>query len=124
MKEIDKEDTFFKEIMSRSRLGVPSPDFDDNVMRLIEKKASKKVSIARDIKLSWIFFILGSTFGIIVTLILPKLQVSVWGITMDKLTLLFLIIFSYLVMTQLDFYLDFYKRRKKENETRTSGYKQ
>lgn len=112
MKEIDTEDTFFKEIMSKSELDVPFPDFEDNVMGLIEKRLSKKVSITRDIKLSWIFFILGSTFGIIVTIILPKLQVSVGGIKMDKLTIPFLIIFSYLVMTQLDCLIDFYKRRK------------
>ena len=112
MKEIDTEDTFFKAIMSKSELDVPFADFEDNVMGLIEKRLSKKVSITRDIRLSWIFFILGSTFGIIVTIILPKLQVSVGGITMDKLTILFLIIFSYLVMTQLDCLIDFYKRRK------------
>ena len=112
MKEIDTEDTFFKEIMSKSELDVPFPDFEDNVMGLIEKRLSKKVSITRDIKLSWIFFILGSTFGIIVTIILLKLHVSVGGITMDKLTIPFLIIFSYLVMTQLDCLIDFYKRRK------------
>src|SRR5674476_329632 len=112
MKEIDSEDIFFKEIMSNSKLNIPSQHFDDDVMKLIEKRLSKKVSITRDIKLSWIFFILGSTFGIIVTIILPKLHVSVGGITMDKLTIPFLIIFSYLVMTQLDCLIDFYKRRK------------
>jgi len=112
MKEIDTEDAFFKEIMSKSELDVPFPDFEDNVMGLIEKRLSKKVSITRDIKLSWIFFILGSTFGIIVIIILPKLHVSVGGITMDKLTIPFLIIFSYLVMTQLDCLIDFYKRGK------------
>src|SRR5664280_1304823 len=112
MKEIDTEDAFFKEIMSKSELDVPFPDFEDNVMGLIEKRLSKKVSITRDIKLSWIFFILGSTFGIIVIIILPKLHVSVGGITMDKLTIPFLIIFSYLAMTQLDCLIDFYKRGK------------
>jgi hypothetical protein len=112
MKEIDTEDTFFKEIMSKSELDVPFADFEDNVMGLIEKRLSKKVSILRDIKLSWIFFILGSTFGIIVTIILSKLHVSVGGITMDRLTIPFLIIFSYLVMTQIESLLDFYKRRK------------
>jgi hypothetical protein len=111
MKEIDSEDTFFNEIMSKSKLDVPFPDFDDNVMRLIEKRLSKKVSITRDIKLSWIFFILGSTFGLIVAIILPKLEVFVFGIPLDKLTIPFLVIFSFLVMTQLDSLLDFYKRR-------------
>jgi len=124
MKEIDSEDTFFKEIMSKSRLDIPFPDFDDKVMGLIYKRLLKKISITRDIKLSWIFFILGSTFGIIVSIILPKLQESMTGIPMAKITILFLIIFSFLVMTQLDSFIDFYKRRKKIiNETLTQTIK-
>ncbi len=115
MKEIDSEDIFFKEIMSNSKLNIPSRNFDDDVMRLIEKRLSKKVSITRDIKLSWIFFILGSTFGIIATIVLSKLKESFWGIPLDKLVILFLIIFSFLVTTQLDSLIDFYKKKRKLN---------
>ena len=62
MKEIDTEDTFFKEIMSKSELDVPFADFEDNVMGLIEKRHSKKVSIYErykafmDIFYPWIHF--------------------------------------------------------------------
>jgi amino acid permease len=111
MKETDSEQTF-REIMSKSRLEVPFPDFEDNIMGLIEKKLSKKVSISRDIKLSWVFFILGSAFGIIVTILLPKIQQPVLGINPDKLTIPFLIIFAFLLLSQIDSLIDFYKRQK------------
>lgn len=122
MKEIDSEDIFFKEIMSNSKLNIPSRNFDDDVMRLIEKRLSKKVSITRDIKLSWIFFILGSTFGIIATIVLSKLKESFWGIPLDKLVILFLIIFSFLVTTQLDSLIDFYKIKKMKTKHRYSAF--
>jgi hypothetical protein len=111
MKNMDSEHTF-REIMSKSRLEVPFPDFEDNIMGLIEKKLSKKVSISRDIKLSWVFFILGSTFGIIVTILLPKIQQPVLGINLDKLTIPFLIVFAFLLLSQIDSLIDFYKRQK------------
>ena len=112
MRDIDTEDAFYKEIMSKSKLDVPFPDFEDNVMGLIEKRLSKKVSIMRDVKLSWIFFILGSTFGIILAIVLPKFRMTIMGISIDKFTIPFLIIFSFLILTQLDSLIGFYKRRK------------
>lgn len=112
MKEKNTDETFFYEIMSKSKLDVPFLDFDDSVMRLIEKRLSKKSSISRDIKLSWIFFVLGSIFGIIISIILPKIQESVLGIPLDKLTMPFLIVFSFFLVTQLDNLIAFYKRQK------------
>jgi len=112
MKETDSEQTFRK-IISKSRLKVPFPNFEDKMMGLIEKKLSKKVSISRDIKLSWLFFILGSTFGIIVTILLPKIQQPVLGINLNKLTIPFLIMFAFLLLSQIDSLIDFYKGQKK-----------
>ena len=110
MRETDSEQTF-REMMSKSRLEVPFPDFEDKIMGFIEKKLSSKVSISRDIKLSWVFFILGSTFGIIVTILLPKIQQPVFGIDIDNLIIPFLIIFSFLLLSQIDSLTDFYKRQ-------------
>jgi hypothetical protein len=113
MKENDLEETFFREIMSKSKLDVPFKDFDDNVMGLIEKKLSRKSSISRDIKLSWVFFIFGSLFGIIVTIALPKIKQSVFGIQSDKLILPFLIIFAFLILNQIDNLIEFYRNQYK-----------
>jgi hypothetical protein len=112
MKEKDTDEKFFRKIMSKSKLDVPFSDFDDKIMLLIEKRLSKRTLISRDIKISWVFFIIGSCFGIIVTIILPKLQESVLGFPLDKFTIPFLIIFSSLLMTQLDSLIHFYKRQK------------
>lgn len=116
MKETDSEDTFFREIMSKSMLNVPFKDFDDNVMGQIEKRLAKKSSTSKEIKLSWVFFILGSLFGIVVTFVLPKIELSVFGIHSDKLILPFLIIFAFLLLTQIDNLIDFYGNRYRKTK--------
>jgi hypothetical protein len=119
MKETDSEQTL-REIMSKSKLEVPSPDFEDKIMGLIDNGISKKVSISRDIILSWIFFILGSAFGIIITILLPKIQQPVLGINFEKLSIPFRIIFVFLLLSQIDNLIDFYKgyntKRNANNE--------
>lgn len=120
MKNNNSEQTLH-EIMSKSRLDVPNPDFEDKIMGLIEKKISKKVSISRDIKLSWVFFVLGTTFGTIVAILLPKIQQPVLGLDGDNLVVTFLIIFSFMLLSQIDSLIDFYKREKKELNTDTDN---
>ena len=111
MKESNSDETFFREIMSKSKLNVPFSDFEDNIIRAIKKKSSKKKSILRDMKLSWLFFILGSTFGITISIVLPGIKDSILGIPLDRLAVPFFIIFSFLLLTLFDNLLKFYKRQ-------------
>ena len=112
MEDNSKDEAFFREIMSKSKLEIPFSDFDDKLMELILKRHSKKPSITRDIRLSWIFFILGSTFGIIISIILPRFEQTIFGIPTEDFKLLFLIIFAFLLVTQFDSLMDIYKRQK------------
>jgi hypothetical protein len=119
MKETDSEQTL-REIMSKSRLEVPFPDFEDKIMGLIDNRISKKASFSRDMILSWIFFILGSAFGIVVAILIPKIQQPVLGINLEKLSIPFRIIFAFLLLSQIDRLIDYYKgyntKRNANNE--------
>jgi hypothetical protein len=112
MKEPELEEEFFQEIMSKSKLNVPFPDFDNYVMGLIEHQVLKKASISRDIKLSWTFFILGSIIGVILAVLLLRSEGMIMGVSFDKLAIPFLIVCSFLVLSQFDILLDFYRRQK------------
>lgn len=114
MKETDPDETLSK-LMSNSKLIVPFTDFDDKIMGLIEKNALKKASISRDLKLAWIFFIIGSSFGIILTLILPSIQKAVFGIQLDQFRIPLLILLSFIILKHLDSLIDFYKMQKQTN---------
>jgi len=113
MKETDSEDAFFREIISKSKLDIPFSDFDDNVMKSITKRYSTKTSLIRDLKLSWLFFILGLILGIMFPIVLPRFVDSFLGIPLDKIALPFLIILSYVLLTQFDSLMNATKRLPK-----------
>jgi hypothetical protein len=111
MKNIDKsEDNYFREMLSVSKLELPFPDFEDNVMMQIKKENLYQKSVSKDIKLSWFFFIAGSVFGIVISLILPHLQTSIFGIAPEKLAISFQIVFTLLLFTQLETLIKFIRK--------------
>ena len=112
MKEEKSEETFFNELMSKSKLEFPFPDFEDNVMRIVESNQKKQNIIQKDLRLSWIFFLLGSSFGIAISILLPKLQETIFGLSVDKLTIPFQILFIFLFITQLNNLIDYYSKTK------------
>jgi len=113
MKESEtKDDTFFREIMSKSRLELPFSDFEDNVMLQIECQNA----VSKELKLSWIFFILGSVFGIILSIFIAQLREPIFGIQPINLTLFFAIIFASTLFTQIDTLIKFSRRINSKEE--------
>jgi len=113
MKDTDsQDDIFYKEIMAKSRLDLPFSDFEDNIMNQIENKILHQNTFSKEIKLSWVFFIAGSVFGIIISLILPKLQKSIMGIQPANFAIFFQIVFTSLLFTQIDTLLKLSKKMK------------
>jgi len=110
MKEEISEETFFKDVMSKSKLTFPFSGLDDDVMRIVELNHKKRTIIQRDIRLSWIFFLFGSFFGIAISILLPKFQEPVFGLSLDKLSIPFQILFTFLFITQLNNLIEFYKK--------------
>ena len=110
MESTSTDDKFVHEILQKSILQVPFSDFDDSVMQIINAKKLKPFSIKREFRLSWVFFILGSVFGISISIILPTIQSSILGLPLNKLTIPFQIIFAFLFISQLDNLLHIYKK--------------
>jgi len=111
MKETEtKDENFFQEMMSQSKLELPFSDFEDNVMIQIEKKIIQQSSFSKDLKLSWLFFIAGSVFGIVISLILPQMHKPIFGIEPNKLAIFFQIVFVSLLFAQIDILTKFVKR--------------
>jgi uncharacterized protein with PQ loop repeat len=101
------EDEFFKEIMSDTRLTVPFKDFEDCVMAEIENRVINKSKLSKEIKLSWVFFVAGSLFGIILSGILIQIKEPVFGINPINLTIVFAIVFAGVIFSQIDILLKF-----------------
>lgn len=111
MKNInEQEEIYFRELMSKSRLEMPFSDFDDSVMTQIEQNNVQTQGITRDIKLSWLFFIIGSVFGVMISLILPQIPYKIFGFDPKNIAICFQIIFVVLLFTQIEALLGFLKK--------------
>lgn len=101
MKKPEK-DPIFNELMSKSKLEMPFPDFEDNVMIQIHKQEVYKNALMRNIKISWICFIAGTVFGFILSFLLPQFQPSLFGLNPDNAVLIFQLLFSLFVLFSLE----------------------
>ena len=70
MENNNNHDRFFRELLSDSGKEMPFSDFEDDLMSEIRLTYEKKYSIRKNIKLSWLFFILGMLSGIATVVIL------------------------------------------------------
>lgn len=109
----EKEDDFFKKIMNRSDLQMPFPDFEDEVMMQIAKENARQQTFSRDLQLSWVFFIAGTVFGVIISLLLPTVDISIGGITAESISIVFQILFVLFVMLHLESLLTLTAHKKK-----------
>ena len=111
MKETKTTDeNFLKEIMSKSKLDLPFSDFEDHVMMQIETKLLHQNKWSKELRLSWIFFIVGSVFGIILSIFIAQLREPIFGVQPVNLTLIFSIVFSSVLFTQIDTLIKFNRR--------------
>ncbi|MEX0646419.1 MAG: hypothetical protein WEA56_07335 [Balneolaceae bacterium] len=101
MKEQYEED-FFKDIMAKSNLKLPFSDFEEAVMMEIKTQDLSRDFYSINIKRSWICFIAGTILGIILSVMLPQFQLSLFGRSSDSLLLVFQLLFTLFVLFSLE----------------------
>ena len=106
------EENEFKKIMQQSKLEIRFPDFEENVMHQIRAKEASRRSVWRNLKIAWIFFFIGASFGIFATQFLADIRVPFLGEN-SKLVLLFgEILIVFVVASQFDNLIRFtFKKR-------------
>lgn len=91
------EEKDFKNMMQQSKLEIQFPDFDEQVMEKVHKKEASRRSVWRNLKISWLFLLIGALLGIFATQFLADIQIPFLGKS-SKLILLFVEIFVVLVV--------------------------
>ncbi|WP_316791176.1 hypothetical protein [Pedobacter frigoris] len=89
-------------LIKKSLVEAPSTDFDDNLMRCIAIEASKKTSLTNNLKMSILFFVLGTGFGLLVSHLLPMLGKTLLGMDSKSVVLIFQLLYMILILTQLE----------------------
>ena len=96
--EPDLEDIQLQNILSKSRKEMPFNDFEDELMIEIYKERDRKRSVLINIKLSWMFFIIGMISGIALISIPSFLNETTADFTSYVATLSILMIALCLIM--------------------------
>ena len=97
-----KEENQINELLGKSRLKMPFPGFEDDVMMQIELEESLRDATRSGVAWSWVFFIAGTVFGILLTLLIPQIEISFWGMGSGELNLLFQAGFCLFVLLHLE----------------------
>ncbi len=71
MENNNNHDSYFRELLSGNSREMPFSDFEDELMSEIRMEHEKRNSFLKNIKLSWLFFILGMISGITLVIITP-----------------------------------------------------
>jgi hypothetical protein len=95
--------------MQKSRLEMPYSDFEENVMRRIAFESDYKKSISKNNRLSVLFFLLGTGFGLIINLFLSQSGTALFGISSDKILLFFQAGYILLLAIQLEKIISTYR---------------
>ncbi len=102
MQDNVNNDRLLSELMQKSQLEMPFTDFEEMVMHRINSEVKQKDLLLRYRKLSFLFFVLGTGFGLAINFILQKSQLTFPGIPPQTTLLIFQSIFVLFFLTQLD----------------------
>jgi hypothetical protein len=108
-------DRLLSQLMQKSLLEMPFTDFEETVMHRIQSEVKQKSLLLRYRKLSFVFFVLGTGFGLAINFILQKSQLTFPGISPQTTLLIFQSLFVLLFLTQLDNSIQLFRSIKKNS---------
>ena len=97
-------------IMKKGKRTMPFDDFEDKVIDRIRFEYTHKRIVSSKLKLSLIFFIIGTVSGIVLTLLFWSFGNPVFGIDPETLALLVLFIIAVAGIMSLDNFLRLIKK--------------
>lgn len=105
MKE-NSNDKIMKEILAKASSEMPFPDFEDELMSKInelelEEKAVQE-GYRRGVAFSWIFFIVGIISGIVLTQLIPQLEIPLPGIDSEIVLMVFQVGFILFILLHFE----------------------
>lgn len=108
------EDEFYDDelyaIMKKGRRTMPFDDFDEKVMNKIHIKYGYKTAVSNNLKLSLIFFIIGTLSGITLTLLFMVFGKPVWGLNPETLALPILFVIAAAAKLSVDNFIRLIKK--------------
>jgi len=99
---LEKDEKFIQELMSKSKREMPFSDFEEILMLQIHKEERTSRSFWKDIRLSWLFFFVGTLFGLFLNILVAEMQKPLFGIPPQRWILFIQAIFVIFLLFQFD----------------------
>ena len=97
------EEEFFKDLISKSKLKVPFPGFEEQVMMHIKREnIYQQHPVPREIKWSWVFMILMIVLSMSASLLITQLEIFIFGIPSHNVKIVFDFVYIVFVLLLLD----------------------
>ena len=103
----------FSQLMQKGKLEMPFSDFEETVMCRIQNEVEPDKKIVRPSKISFLFFILGTTLGLVLNSFLQNYHQFIFGMSPQNILLLFQVGFVLVFLIQLDGFLRLYVKRRR-----------
>jgi hypothetical protein len=107
----EKEERFIRELMEKSGRKMPFVDFENKLMEQIHKEADHSRSFLKDVKLSWFFFLVGSCFGLFLSIVAGQMNETFLGFPAQRMILLVQVVFVILLLSQFDKLIELTRKR-------------
>ncbi len=114
-REKELDDVRLRSLLKESRLEMPFSDFEGKLMQQINASKKGKASIIKNLKLSWLFFLMGSIIGIAMSILVPMLPLNIAGVEMHVFKYPILVIVLFVIMWQFDSMLKLTSRCKNDH---------
>jgi hypothetical protein len=111
---LDQKEKFVKELMAKSERKMPFDDFEERMMQQIHKEANTSRSFLKDVRLSWLFFIVGTIFGLVLNILVAEMNTTIFGMPSQRLLLIVQVLFVMLLLSQFDRLIGLTKNTKQQ----------
>jgi hypothetical protein len=110
----EKEEKLIRDLIVESAREMPFSDFEEKLMRQIHLEANTSRSFLKNIKLSWFFFIVGTIFGLFLSITIGQINGSIFGFPAQRLILIAQVIFVILLLTQFDKLIELTRKQSQQ----------
>lgn len=107
----EQEEKLIRELMGKSAREMPFADFESKLMLQIHKEANHSRSFHKDIKLSWSFFIAGTFFGLLLSILAGQINETIFGFPAQLIILIAQVVFAILLLSQFDKLIELTRKR-------------
>ena len=104
--EENSNDKILKEILAKASSEMPFPDFEDELMSKInelevEEKAVQE-GYRRGVAFSWVFFVVGIISGVVLTQLIPQLEIPLPGVDSGVVLMVFQVGFILFILLHFE----------------------